>query len=490
MKKKLFITGLILLLVVTIMLVLIACGGVGGLTDKKGGEVEIATGFIGQLQGEGYCITKYTGAEKEIVIPSTYNNSPVVGIGYLAFNEADITSVVVPDSVEYISDNAFLDCAGLTSLTVGLGLRSIGNNAFSGCSALSSIYYTGDMASWCEKAMLYNLMPYGTSNKEFYINEVKIDGELVISSNVKSISHSAFRECDSLTSVTIQEGVTFIGAYAFANCSALTSITIPSSVTSIGNFAFSGCSALTSVTIPSSVTEILSGAFADCTSLNYITFESGCQLAKIEDGVFERCSNLGSITIPEGVKTIGDKAFQNCSDLASITIPASVTAIAGWAFRGCKHLSSIYYEGDVAGWLEINDLEALMGYTNYGEPNFSKTLYIDGKKTEDLVITDGVVYIKPEAFSHCTSLTSVSICSSVTSIGGRAFQNCSNLTSVLIPNSVTSIGSYAFSGCRNLTSITFQGTKGQWEAISKDFSWNEATGNYTVHCTDGDVAKA
>ena len=39
----------------------------------------------------------------------------------------------------------------------------------------------------------------------------------------------------------------------------------------------------------------------------------------------------------------------------------------------------------------------------------------------------------------------------------------------------------------NLTSITFNGTKAQWNAISKGYGWNFYTGNYTVHCTDGDM---
>ena len=54
---------------------------------------------------------------------------------------------------------------------------------------------------------------------------------------------------------------------------------------------------------------------------------------------------------------------------------------------------------------------------------------------------------------------------------------------------MTSIGNYAFEYCTGLTSITFTGTKAQWSAISKGSSWNSMTGAYTVHCTDGDIAK-
>ncbi|MBR1746692.1 MAG: leucine-rich repeat domain-containing protein, partial [Clostridia bacterium] len=90
-------------------------------------------------------------------------------------------------------------------------------------------------------------------------------------------------------------------------------------------------------------------------------------------------------------------------------------------------------------------------------------------------------------FSSCTSLTSITIPDSVTSIGWGAFRGCTGLTSVTIGNSVTSIRDGAFNDCTGLTSITFEGTKAQWNAIQKGSDWNDGTGDYTVHCTDGDI---
>ena len=70
-----------------------------------------------------------------------------------------------------------------------------------------------------------------------------------------------------------------------------------------------------------------------------------------------------------------------------------------------------------------------------------------------------------------------------------AFAYCSKLTSITIPDSVTSIGGYAFYNCRLLTDITYEGTKAQWKAISKGSIWNNYTGDYTIHCTDGEIEK-
>ena len=73
---------------------------------------------------------------------------------------------------------------------------------------------------------------------------------------VTSIGGYAFRDCTSLTSVTIPDSVTSIEQYAFRDCTSLTSVTISDSVTTIGGSAFWGCKNLTSVTIPDSVTRI------------------------------------------------------------------------------------------------------------------------------------------------------------------------------------------------------------------------------------------
>ena len=78
---------------------------------------------------------------------------------------------------------------------------------------------------------------------------------------------------------------------------------------------------------------------------------------------------------------------------------------------------------------------------------------------------------------------------SVTRIGDSAFAWCSGLTSITIPDSVTSIGMEAFAYCGNLTDITVNGTMEQWSSISKGDDWNYKTGNYTIHCTNGDISK-
>ena len=100
-----------------------------------------------------------------------------------------------------------------------------------------------------------------------------------------------------------------------------------------------------------------------------------------------------------------------------------------------------------------------------------------------------VTEVGSSAFENYSSLTSIKIPDSVTEVGDHAFYNCSRLTSITIPDSVTEVGNYAFLYCSSLTSINYNGTKAQWNAISKGSDWNIYTGNYTIYCTDGDITE-
>ena len=264
--------------------------------------------------------------------------------------------------------------------------------------------------------------------------------------------------------------VTSIGEYAFRNCSSLISITIPNSVTSIGRGAFSDCSSLTSITIPNSVTSIGDRAFSYCSSLTSITIPNG--VTTIGYRAFYECSSLTGIMIPNSVTSIGDSAFWCCSNLTSITIPNSVTAIGSVAFS-----NTAFYNNE-ANWKN--------GVLYIGKHLIDVKDTISGAYTIDR----GTITIANSAFFSCHSVTSITIPNSVTSIGQYAFQHCWSLTSITIPNSVTSMGNEVFSYCGNLTSITFNGTKSQWNAIAKGDGWADGIEDFTVHCTNGDLAKS
>ncbi len=105
-----------------------------------------------------------------------------------------------------------------------------------------------------------------------------------------------------------------------------------------------------------------------------------------------------------------------------------------------------------------------------------------------VTLPDGVTSVGDSVFKGCIRLTNITLPDGMVSIGDRAFQD-SGLTSITLPDSMSSIGDETFGGCSGLTSITFNGTKAEWKNMKKGYSWNAQTGNYTVHCSDGDIAK-
>ncbi|MDY2695602.1 MAG: leucine-rich repeat domain-containing protein [Eubacteriales bacterium] len=140
--------------------------------------------------------------------------------------------------------------------------------------------------------------------------------------------------------------------------------------------------------------------------------------------------------------------------------------------------------------LNSSDKSILTGVPATTEPN--ATLNIPSYFYD--TTNNSVVFVKSlsdeSPLTKANQYSIISIPSSVTTIGIAAFASCTNLTTITIPSSVTSIRMYAFYNCTALTTINFNGTKNQWNAITKGSGWDNNTGVYTIKCTDGTITKA
>ena len=173
-------------------------------------------------------------------------------------------------------------------------------------------------------------------------------------------------------------------------------------------------------------------------------------------------SSLSSITLPEGFTTLGDWAFSHCYDMVSVTMPSTLTHIGKYAFTSSYQLTYLTIpdnvtEIGVAAFLALTSVKSYQG--KYASSDH-KCLVKDGSLITvapagltSLIIPDGVTGIADYALATCSTIQSVTIPSSVTSIGERAFESCS-ISSIALPNGLTYIGTQAFYGCKNLTSIT------------------------------------
>jgi hypothetical protein len=194
--------------------------------------------------------------------------------------------------------------------------------------------------------------------------------------------------------------------------------------------AFSGLR-MTSVTIPEGVTSIGQSAFSSCESLRSVTIPSS--VTAVGYGAFHYCS-LTSVTISEGVTSLGVAMF-TLSRLTSVAIPASVTSIGDRAFNDINTLTSITVSPanqqykDIDGVLFTKDGKTLVAY-----PGGRKGAY---------TVPAGVTAIGENAFASCKELTSVTLSASLATIGKQAF-HYSVLKSVTIPAGVTAVSGDAF----------------------------------------------
>ena len=166
---------------------------------------------------------------------------------------ACLTSVILPEGITTIGDDAFEDCDNLAAINIPNSVTSIGENAFICCYSLTSITIPDSVTSIGYYAF-YDCTSLPVEDNLRYADTYlvgAVDTTLstcIIKDGTKWIGDDAFYECSNLTSAVIPDSVTSIGYYAFSGCSSLTSIVIPDSVTSIGNYAFEACSSLSEIT--------------------------------------------------------------------------------------------------------------------------------------------------------------------------------------------------------------------------------------------------
>lgn len=278
---------------------------------------------------------------------------------------------------------------------------------------------------------------------------------LTYTKNATEVAITGLKTGAPLDALTIPETienlpVTHIASTAFKNNTKLKLVELPNSLQVIEYQSFYGCTGLSNISIPDSVTSV--GQYAFYNTAWYNNQLDGLVYAgRVAYDYKGMMPSNTSVVIKNGTFSITEYIFYDYTSLVSVTIPDSVTNIGKYAFRGCTGLTSI-------------------------------------------TIPDSVTSIGDGAFYKCSGLTianwNATACTSAGTTQGFIFEGCSNLATANIGDNVKIIPSLAFCGCTGLTRITFNGTKAQWNAIYKGTNWNSNTGNYTIHCTDGDIPKS
>ncbi len=435
-------------------------------------------------------ITSYTGPGGAVTIPGTINDMPVVVINGGAFYyRANITSIVIPDSVTAVSETGFMGCMGMTSIVTGNGLRTVCNEFCQGCSSLASVTlgaHVGRLGGWAF-ADCTSLTDFGVSCSVTSIGPSAFQGctrlaSITIPAGVSSIELGAFAGCASLASVVLPNSLPSIEESLFEGCASLTNIVIPSGVGSIGPAAFDGCSGLLTVTIPGGVTNIAGDAFSGCTGLLAFSVDGANACYSSVDGLlFNKSQTVllqfppgrgGDYWIPNGVTSIADAAFAQAWSLTNVMIPASVTNIADGAFAGCPNLVAINVDAANQAYSTVDGILLDKSHTYLlqcpstkggswiipsGVTNFAEAAFQGCSNLTSVTIPGSVSYIPAQAFSGCTGLTNVTILDGVHVLRTALFEYCSGLTNLTLPASVDGLGTRVFGDCSNLVSVFFQG---------------------------------
>ena len=420
----------------------------------------------------------------------------------------------------------FYNIKTLKSVIIGRSVTEIGDNAFSGCDSLARIYslnpqpptyatrfetklyidtylyvLPGTLNAYQEAApwknffllqelgqtvfevdgVFYGIVPYNEHECWVVAGNTEYTGEVVIPNqvehdgktlNVVAIKDNAFQGCESLNTLTIEDGqqalslgtiyeerlpfsdcpletlhlgrnLSYIiydsGISPFSQKETLKEVTLSNFVTEIKSYAFKGCVNLKVVIIPNSVTSIGESAFDGCTGLSNITIPNS--VTSISSYTFDGCTGLSNITIPNSVKSIGDNAFSGCTSLTEMIIPNSVNKINNEIFKGCTNLRRLIVE-DGAEELRWNCYST----SSDGRP-------FSGTSLETLYLGRNLVNDDDSPFSFIESLKDDTIGNSVERISDYAFYGCTGLTEITISNSVTEIGYQTFAGCSNLKTI-------------------------------------
>lgn len=281
--------------------------------------------------------------------------------------------------------------------------------------------------------------------------------EVFIPDSITVIENYAFYGCPDLSSVRLPQNLLSLPAHIFDSCYSLQSILLPETLTSIGDYAFAS-SGLTAITIPSSVTHFGQGCFQNTGYLQSFVFDTPVQVNDIANNQFE-ASGLYSITLPEGITTIGDYAF-SMSELEDITLPSTLTTIGNYAFSYTTSFTSIYGTLSNVDWIGEYAFESAYWQVQqlYSHPLvvFDHRIVVEGRSvTGALSLNSSIEHIAASAFYGNNNITSITLPSSLETIGDTAFKNAINLSTVNLDlaTNLQMIGLEAFSGCTSLSNM-------------------------------------
>ncbi len=465
----------------------------------------IATaGLEFQFQEDSFTVTGYSGTDKDIVIADMHNGYPVKKIAPTAFENKNITTVVISNSICEIGAGAFKGCKNIEEMT----LPFIGKNRGSNFSEESVFgYIFGSSATLSLLPVLTIEQNYKEDNSLFYYIPSSL--KKVTITDTKQIPYGAFYNLSHINKVIINEEIESIGECAFYNCKNLEAIYLSNNTKQIGKQAFSQCQDIVIYTQYSSEPtdwhqdwldngiiiyweiDICDFRYQDnmyfvidkndeITLTQYVGTQEKAIIPShihslpiriIKKYAFNTLSSLKELSLPNSIKVLEKYSVFKCNNLIKLELPfigrtdkdednnylsytfgaSSFTMNNDYIPNSLKEITIIrgdILDNSLAGCEFIEEIEVL-DYINL----IGKSAFQNCKSLKTIILPKSLKRLNDNTFSGCNSLENINLPSSIIYIGKNAFANCSSLAEIQMPDNITTLNESAFKGCSNLSTV-------------------------------------
>lgn len=222
-------------------------------------------------------------------------------IGLQAFKGCQVKYVEIPDTVNTIKAEAFMNCGALKLVNIPYSVTEIGSGAFSGCVDLHTI---------------------------------------CLPDSVEELGYDVFMK-SGLRTITWPKSLTCIPHGTFEYCNRLVSINLPDYLECIDDFAFAGCTSLRHVNFFTEEERlvIFSDAFSDCRRLESTNLIETAHI--ISTGAFSGCTSLKEVNLNPCIEELGDRAFLGCTSLTKVCGPKDIIENDPTIFEECTSLTDL-----------------------------------------------------------------------------------------------------------------------------------------------------
>lgn len=355
-----------------------------------------------------------------------------------------ITNLNIPNSVEYLGENAFANQSALTTVTIGSGLKYFGSGAFEGA-PVTSLSISSENPNFTAD----NQILYSKDKQVLYFALTSLTGEVTLPSGLKTINAYAFKGCKTITAMNFPESLEEIKEGAFVS-TRIANLEFKSGLKKIGDGAFS-MGFIKTISFAEGIEEIGASAFSqvDITALSLPD-----SLKILGEGAFSRCIGLVSLDLGNGLEEIGDHAFYNCKKITGeVKFPATLKKLGVGLFVNNVSITEFDFTGNQNFVSEdglVMDSDRTIVYA-----------YAPAHSATTLTLPSTIQVINDYAFTDAKKLITLTLPNGLTTIKSFAFSNMIKVVNLVIPSTVTYVGEGAFTnwGYSSAQKITFSCTQ-------------------------------